>query len=220
MGARIKGAGTDVIRISGVDKLHGAEYMIIPDQIEAGTYLIAGAITGGEVTVRNIIPKHMESISSKLHEMGCLIEEGDDFIKLSVPKGRVHSTNIKTMTYPGFPTDLQPQMTALLCIADGRGIITETIWENRFQYINELKRLGCNVTVDGRIAMVEGGGRLTGAEAFATDLRAGAALVIAGLVAEGRTLVGNVKYIDRGYEDLVNKLTNLGAQISRVRIED
>jgi len=220
MGAQIKGAGTDVIRIAGVDRLKGAEYMIIPDQIEAGTYLIAGAITGGEITVRNIIPKHMESITAKLHEMNCRIDEGDDFITLSVPNGKLHSTNIKTMTYPGFPTDLQPQMTALLCTTNGTGIITETIWENRFQYINELKRLGCRVTVEGRVASVEGGKPLTGSEAFATDLRAGAALVIAGLAAEGRTLVGNVKYIDRGYEDLVSKLSNLGAQIRRVWVED
>ena len=219
MGANIKGAGTDVIRIVGVERLHGAEYMIIPDQIEAGTYMIAAAITGGEVTVRNIIPKHMDSVSAKLHEMNCIMEDGDDFVKISAPQ-KLNSANIKTMAYPGFPTDLQPQMTALLCVTEGTGIITETIWENRFQYVNELKRLGCRVTVEGRVAVVEGGGRITGAEAFATDLRAGAALVVAGLAAEGRTLVGNVKYIDRGYEDLVQKLANLGAQIRRVTIED
>jgi len=219
MGAKIKGAGTDVMRIVGVKEMHGAEYMIIPDQIEAGTYLIAGAITGGEVTVRNIIPKHMDSISAKLQEMNCQIEVGDDFVTLNVP-GKLTSANIKTMTYPGFPTDLQPQMTALLCVAEGTGIITETIWENRFQYISELKRMGCLITVEGRMAVVEGGTQLTGAEALATDLRAGAALVVAGLAAKGRTLVGNVRYIDRGYEDLVQKLTNLGAEIRRVEIEE
>jgi len=219
MGAKIKGAGTDVMRIVGVKQMRGAEYMIIPDQIEAGTYMIAGAITGGGVTVRGIIPRHMDSVSAKLHEMNCKVDVGDDYITVSVP-GKLHCANIKTMTYPGFPTDLQPQITALLCVAEGTGIITETIWENRFQYVNELKRLGCRVTVEGRVAVVEGGGRITGAEAFATDLRAGAALVVAGLAAEGRTLVGNVKYIDRGYEDLVLKLSNLGAEIRRVEIKE
>jgi UDP-N-acetylglucosamine 1-carboxyvinyltransferase len=215
LGANIKGAGTDIIRIKGVNKLHGGEYTIIPDQIEAGTYMIASAITGGDVTVRNIIPKHMESVSAKLREINCVIEEGDDFIRV-IGKREVHPSNIKTMYYPGFPTDLQPQITALLTVADGTSIISETVFENRYQYINEMKRLGCDITVDGRVAIVEGVPRLTGADVTATDLRAGAALVTAALAAEGRTTISNVKYIDRGYEDIETKLRNLGASIERV----
>lgn len=215
MGAKIKGAGTEVIRIKGVEKLHGCEYTIIPDQIEAGTYMIASAITGGDVTVNNLIPKHMDSLSAKLSEMGCKIYEGDDFIRV-VGTENLHNVHVKTMTYPGFPTDLQPQMAALLCVAKGPGMITETVWENRFQYICELARLGCNIVVEGRVAMIEGDCNLTGSEVFATDLRAGAALVIAGLAAEGTTTIGNVKYIDRGYETIELKLAGLGADISRV----
>lgn len=215
LGANIKGAGTDVIRINGVETLHGAEYMIIPDQIEAGTYMIAAAAAGGDVTVKNIIPKHMDSLSAKLQEMGCMIYEGDDYIRV-VSTGNLNSTNVKTMAYPGFPTDLQPQMTALLCLAEGTSLLTENVWENRFQYINELKRLGCNVTVEGRIAVIEGVKQLTGAEVNATDLRAGAALVIAGLAAKGKTTIGNVKYIDRGYEKIEFKLKDMGANIERV----
>ncbi len=219
LGAKIKGAGTDIIRIKGVNSLHGASYTIIPDQIEAGTYMIMSAITGGEVTVKNIIPKHMDSLSAKLQEMNCKIVEGDDYITV-IGNDEVRSVNVKTMAYPGFPTDLQPQITALLCKGNGRGIITETVWENRFQYINELKRLGCNITVEGRLAVVDGKKVLTGAEVTATDLRAGAALVVAGLAAKGKTIIGNVKYIDRGYEDMVNKLKTLGADISRVTIDE
>ncbi len=215
LGAKIKGAGTDVIRIKGVENLHGGEYMIIPDQIETGTYMIASAITGGDVKVCNIIPKHMDSLSAKLHEMNCEIIEGDDFIRV-IGREKITSANIKTMNYPGFPTDLQPQMTALLCVAEGTGIITETVWENRFQYINELKRLGANITVEGRIAVIEGGTPLTGAEVNATDLRAGAALIVAGLMAKGTTTIGNVKYIDRGYEEIEVKLKRLGADIKRI----
>lgn len=215
IGANIKGAGTDVIRIVGVEKLHGAEYMIIPDQIEAGTYMIAAAIAGGDVTVKNIIPKHMDSLSAKLQEMNCKIYEGDDYIRV-VSDGNLNSANIKTMAYPGFPTDLQPQMTALLSVAQGTGLITENVWENRFQYVNELKRLGSNITVEGRIAIVEGVNELTGAEVNATDLRAGAALIIAGLAAKGKTTIGNVKYIDRGYEKVEYKLRALGANIERI----
>lgn len=218
LGAKIKGAGTDVIKITGVEELHGAEYMIIPDQIEAGTYMIAAAMAGGDVTVKNIIPKHMDSLSAKLQEMGCMIYEGDDSIRV-VSTGNLHPTTVKTMAYPGFPTDLQPQMTALLCVADGTSIITENVWENRFQYINELKRLGCKITVEGRVAVVEGVRQLTGAEVNATDLRAGAALVVAGLAAKGKTTIGNVKYIDRGYEKIEYKLRSIGADIERVKTE-
>ncbi len=215
LGAKIKGAGTDVIRIFGVEKLHGAQYSIIPDQIEAGTYMIAAAITNGNVAVHNIIPKHMDSLSAKLREMNCKVEEGDDFIKVNASK-KLKSVNVKTMTYPGFPTDLQPQMTALLSASSGVGIITETVWENRFQYISELKRLGANINVDNRIAIINGTQNLTGSQVCATDLRAGAALVIAGLAAKGKTQISNVKYIDRGYEQIEKKLNLLGADIKRV----
>ncbi len=218
MGANVRGAGTNKIKITGVKKLKGVTYSIIPDQIEAGTYMIAAAITGGDVIVKNIIPKHMESLSSKLRDMKCEIEEFDDSIRVYAPN-KLESTNIKTLAYPGFPTDLQPQMSALLSIASGHGKITETVWENRFQYINELKRLGANITVEGRLAFVEGT-ELSGAEVSATDLRAGAALVIAGLAASGQTTITNVKYIDRGYESVEVKLCNLGADIKRVFDED
>jgi len=218
LGARVKGAGTDVIKITGVSELHGAEYMIIPDQIEAGTYMIAAAMVGGDVLVKNIIPKHMDPLSAKLQDMGCMLYEGDDSIRV-VSTGNLNPTTVKTMTYPGFPTDLQPQMTALLCVANGTSILTENVWDNRFQYINELKRLGGNITVEGRVAVVEGVRQLMGAEVNATDLRAGAALVIAGLAAKGTTTIGNVKYIDRGYEKIERKFAELGADIRRVKSE-
>lgn len=217
LGANVKGAGTDVIRIKGVESLHGGEYTIIPDQIEAGTYMIAAAACGGEVTVRNVIPKHMDSLSAKLEEMGCGIVEGDDYIVVK-SEGRLKATNVKTMGYPGFPTDLQPQMATLLCIARGTSTLTENVWENRFQYVNELKRLGCKVEVEGRSATIEGTDYLTGTQVSATDLRAGAAMVIAGLLAKGQTQIGNVKYIDRGYEKIEFKLKALGADIERVNV--
>lgn len=219
MGANIKGAGTDVIRITGVEKLHGSTYMIIPDQIEAGTYMIAGAITGGDVTVKNIIPKHMESLSAKLAEMGAEISEGDDWIniKANIP---LKSVSVKTMTYPGFPTDLQPQMVTLLSTSRGVSLVTENVFNNRFQYVNELKRLGASIVVEDRIAIIEGVYQLTGAEVMATDLRAGAALVIAGLIAKGKVIIGNVKYIDRGYEYIEKKLQALGANIERIYVEE
>ena len=180
MGAKVKGAGTDVIRIVGVKELSGANYMIIPDQIEAGTYMIAGAITGGDVTVHNLIPKHMESISAKLLEMGVDLDVGDDYIRV-IAKDRLKAVNVKTLPYPGFPTDLQPQMSALLSVADGTSIITEGVWENRFQYIDELKRLGADIKVEGRVAVIKGMKSLSGAQLCATDLRAGAGLVLAAL---------------------------------------
>ena len=215
LGARIKGAGTDTIRIMGVDNIHGGEYMIIPDQIEAGTYMIAAAACGGHVVVRNLIPKHMDSLSAKLKEMGCRIVEGDDYIEV-ISDGNLLSTRVKTMAYPGFPTDLQPQMVAGLSIAKGTSILTETVWENRFQYVKELNKFGCNVEVKDRVATIEGVDNLKGAEVMATDLRAGAAMVIAGLVAKGETKIGNVRFIDRGYEGIEYKLRELGADIERI----
>ena len=219
LGAKIKGAGTDIIRITGVGSLHGGEYSIIPDQIEAGTYMIAGAITGGDVTVENIIPKHMDSLSAKLMEMGCEVTEGDDNIRVK-GTSKLSKCNVKTMFYPGFPTDLHPQMTTLLCTADGTSTLTETVFEHRFQYVKELLRLGANIKVEGRSAIVEGGIPLTGAHVQASDLRAGASLVLAGLAAQGQTVIGNIKYLDRGYERFEEKLTNLGADISRVNIPE
>lgn len=215
MGANIKGAGTDIIRIKGVEKLHSAEYTIIPDQIEAGTYMIAAAIVGGDVTVKNIIPKHMDSLTAKLAEMGVRIEKHDDSIRV-MADGRLQCSNIKTMSYPGFPTDLQPQMTALLSVCEGVSVVTENVWDNRYQYVEELRQLGAKIMVESRVAMIEGVKALKGAKVAATDLRAGAAMVIAGLFAEGTTEIDNIKYIDRGYEDIEEKLSALGADIKRV----
>ncbi|MBZ4666934.1 MAG: UDP-N-acetylglucosamine 1-carboxyvinyltransferase [Defluviitaleaceae bacterium] len=216
MGANVKGAGTDVIRIIGVEKLSGTNYMIIPDQIEAGTYMMAGAITRGDVTVKNLIPKHMESLSAKLIEMGVNVEEGDDFIRVSVTNP-LKAVNVKTLPYPGFPTDLQPQMSALLSVVEGTSIITESVWDNRFQYIDELKRLGADIKVEGRVAVIKGIKKLSGAQVCATDLRAGAGLVLAALAAEGETTISNLQYIDRGYEAIEKKLGGLGADIKRVK---
>ncbi|MBQ4144982.1 MAG: UDP-N-acetylglucosamine 1-carboxyvinyltransferase [Clostridia bacterium] len=216
MGANIRGAGTDVIRIKGVKELHGGSFSVIPDQIEAGTFMIAAATTRGDVTVTNIIPEHMESLSAKLLEMGVGIEEMDDAIRVYVKDDApYHSTNIKTQPHPGFPTDLQPQILTLLSVADGTSIVTEGVWDNRFKYTGELSRMGAIVSVDGRIATVEGVPYLTGAPVSATDLRAGAALVIAGLMAHGVTEIYNLKYIDRGYEGFEDKLRKIGAQIAR-----
>ena len=214
MGANIKGAGTDVIKIKGVSSLHGGTYMVIPDQIEAGTFMIAAAATAGDVVIKNVIPKHLDSISAKLMEMGVSVEEYDDAIRVSVDKP-LKRVNVKTMPHPGFPTDLQPQMLTLLTAAPGTSLVTENVWDSRFKYVEELRRMGANISVDGRCAVVEGGSRLTGSPVSSTDLRAGAALVIAGLMADGVTEVYNLKYIDRGYEDFEKKLRILGAQISR-----
>lgn len=216
MGAKIKGAGTDVIRITGVPKLHGAEYTIIPDQIEAGTYMIAAAITGGDVVVKNIIPKHMDCLSAKLEEMNVTIEEGDDSIRVISDKA-LKNVNVKTMSYPGFPTDLQPQMAALLTVCMGENIITENVWDNRYQYIDQLKKMGADISIEGRVARINGVSELVGTDVCATDLRAGAAMIIAGLAARGTTEITNVKYIDRGYEDVENKFGSLGADIKRVK---
>jgi len=219
LGAKIKGAGTDVIRITGVEHLYGGEYSIIPDQIEAGTYMIASAITGGDVTVENIIPKHMDSLSAKLEEMGCKIEAGDDSLRVT-GEPNLQCCNVKTMYYPGFPTDLHPQMSALLCTAEGTSVLTETVFEHRFQYVKELLRLGAHIKVEGRAAIIDGKSSLTGAQVSATDLRAGAALVVAGLAAQGQTVIGNVKYLDRGYERFEEKLTALGAEIGRIHLDE
>ena len=216
MGANIKGAGTDVIKIRGVKELHGGTFSVIPDQIEAGTFMIAAAATRGDVMVTNIIPKHMESLSAKLEEMGVGVEEYDEAIRIYVDKPELKRANVKTQPYPGFPTDLQPQMLTLLTVAKGTSIMKENVWDNRFKYIDELNRMGANVNVEGKdVAVVEGGSRLTGAPVCATDLRAGAAMVIAALIADGVTEIYNLQYIDRGYENLEEKLRALGAQITR-----
>ena len=219
LGANIKGAGTDTIRIVGVQELRGCEYTIIPDQIEAGTYMIAAAASGGDIVVTNLIPKHMDALTAKLSEMNCDVTENGDSIRVRAGK-ELTAVNVKTMFYPGFPTDLQPQMSSLLSMANGTSLVTETVFNNRFQYIDELKRLGARVTVDGRSATIEGPAILIGAEVTATDLRAGASLVIAALAAEGETIIGNVKYIDRGYENIVQKLQELGADIRRRTVAD
>lgn len=215
MGADVKGAGTDIIKIHGVKALHGSEYMIIPDQIEAGTYMLAAAITGGDVTVKNLIPKHMEAIVAKLNEIGVGTQEFDEAIRV-YKKDNLKSTHIKTMPYPGFPTDMQPQMTTLLAICEGTSIVTEGIFENRWGYIDDLTRMGATIKVEGNSAIISGVKQLTGAEVSAPDLRAGAALVLAGLHAEGETLINDVEYIDRGYEQMEEKLRSLGADIYRV----
>ena len=216
MGANIKGAGTDVIRIKGVEKLHGAQYAIIPDQIEAGTYMIAAAITGGDVLVKSIIPKHMDSLTAKLDEMNVTIEEHDDSIRVTANRP-LHCANVKTMSYPGFPTDLQPQIAALLSVCQGNSMITENVWDNRYQYMDELRKMGAKVTIEGRLARIEGVERLKAACVNATDLRAGAAMILAALAAEGESVIGGVKYIDRGYEDVEHKFNTLGAQITRIQ---
>ena len=215
MGADIKGAGTDVIKIRGVKELHGGSFSVIPDQIEAGTFMIAAAATHGDVMVTNIIPEHMEALSAKLEEMGIGIEKYDEAIRVYVEQEDFRAVHVKTQPHPGFPTDLQPQMLTLLTIANGTSVVNENVWDNRFKYVGELSRMGANVSVDGKVATVEGCPYLTGAPVSATDLRAGAALVIAGLIAHGVTEIYNLKYIDRGYENFEEKLRNLGAQITR-----
>ena len=215
MGANIKGAGTDVIRIRGVSRLHGTEYSVIPDQIEAGTFMCAAAATRGDVMVRNVIPKHLEAISAKLAEIGCEVIEFDDAVRV-VGKPRQRSTNIKTLPYPGFPTDMQPQMAVTLALAEGTSMVTESIFENRFKYVDELARMGGNIKVEGNVAVIDGVPGFTGAQVEAPDLRAGAALVIAGLAAEGYTVVDEIGYIQRGYESFEEKLQSLGAMIEKV----
>ncbi|MBO6153989.1 MAG: UDP-N-acetylglucosamine 1-carboxyvinyltransferase [Lachnospiraceae bacterium] len=215
MGANIRGAGTDVIRIVGVEKLHGAEYSVIPDQIEAGTFMCAAAATKGDILVKNVIPKHLEATSAKLIEAGCSIEEFDDAVRVVANKP-LTSTSVTTLPYPGYPTDMQPQITAVLAIANGTSVVTESIFENRFKYIDELNRMGSNIQVEGNVAIVKGVEKYTGAEVCAPDLRAGAALVIAGLAAEGFTIVDDIHFIQRGYENFEVKLAGLGAEIAKV----
>jgi UDP-N-acetylglucosamine 1-carboxyvinyltransferase len=218
MGANIRGAGTDVIRIVGVEKLHKTEYSIIPDQIEAGTFMCAVAATGGDVLVTNVIPKHLEAISAKLLEVGCEVEEFDDAVRV-ISKERLHRTQVTTLPYPGFPTDMQPQMAVLLGIAEGTSTVTESIFENRFRYVDELTKMGANIKVESNIAIINGVSQYTGARVNAPDLRAGAALVIAGLTADGVTEVDDIHYILRGYENFDEKLRKLGGKIELVTSE-
>ena len=219
MGADVRGAGTDTIKVNGVDKLHGGNYAIIPDQIEAGTYMVAAAATGGEVLVKNVIPKHLECISAKLRETGTIVQEYEDSV-LVKGASTLRRANVKTLPYPGFPTDMQPQMGMLLCLARGTSVITEGIYDNRFKYVNELRKMGAEITVDGRVAVVEGSAKLSGAVVQACDLRAGAAMVIAGLCASGTTVVEDIHFIERGYENFVGKLRALGADIEAVDFPD
>ncbi len=220
MGAKVKGAGTDVIRITGVSQLHGCSYAIIPDQIEAGTFMIAAAATGGDVIIKNVIPTHLEAVSAKLMESGATVIEGDDgrdFFLQVIGNGRPRAINIKTLPYPGFPTDLQQPMMAYLTTAKGNSIIMENIFEERFNHVGELQRMGAHILLNGRMAMVEGVERLTGAPLYASDLRAGAALIVAGLMAKGVSQVHNIHYIDRGYEYIEQKFSALGADITRCK---
>ncbi|MBQ6755725.1 MAG: UDP-N-acetylglucosamine 1-carboxyvinyltransferase [Oscillospiraceae bacterium] len=219
MGADVRGAGTNVIKIHGVERLTGGFYSIIPDQIEAGTYMAAVAGTGGELIIRNVIPKHLNCISGKLEEMGVEVEEGEDEV-LVRRHGPLRRTNFKTQPYPGFPTDMQPQMTTVLAIANGTSRVTEGVWDSRYKYVDELLKMGANIRVDGRTAYVEGVQKLTGAHVKACDLRAGAAMVIAGLCAEGVTEIEGVEYVERGYEELIKKLRSVGADIECVEIPE
>ena len=218
MGANIKGAGTDVIRIKGVSRLHGCTYSIIPDQIEAGTFMMAAAATRGDIVIKDVIPKHLESITAKLLEMGCKLVEGDDWIRV-IAEGEVGSTNVKTLPYPGFPTDMQPQIAVALALAKGSSMVTESIFENRFKYVDELNRMGAKIKVEGNTAYIEGVEKFTSAQLSAPDLRAGAALVIAALAADGISQIDDIEYIQRGYEDFEGKLSALGAIIAKVDSE-
>lgn len=215
MGADVRGAGTDVIKIRGVEEMHGATYSIIPDQIEAGTYMVAAAATNGDVLVKNVIPKHLEPITTKLRKMGVEVTEYDESVRVSRTEELI-KTNVKTMPHPGFPTDMQPQITALLTLARGTSIVTEGVWDNRFRYVDELHRMGASIQVDGKVAVVEGKGYLTGAPVKATDLRAGAALIIAALAAEGTTEIEDIYHVERGYEEMETKLRDLGADIKKI----
>ena len=219
MGADIRGAGTDTIKVNGVDRLHGGTYAIIPDQIEAGTYMAATAACGGEVLITNVIPKHLDCISAKLREMGVTVEEYPESV-LVRSSGRLRRANVKTQPYPGFPTDMQPQLGVALCLAEGTSVITEGVWDNRYKYTNQLRKMGAQIQVDGRVAVIEGVENFTGATVEACDLRAGAAMVIAGLCARGVTVVEDIHYIERGYENFVGKLQALGADIRIVREPD
>jgi UDP-N-acetylglucosamine 1-carboxyvinyltransferase len=216
MGAQISGAGTDSIKIRGVKTMHGGAYTIIPDQIEAGTFMVAAAATKGSVLIKNVIPKHLESITAKLMEMGVEVEEYDEAVYVTRTKP-ISKVNIKTLPYPGFPTDMNPQAAVLLCLAEeGSSVISESVWDNRFRYTDELKRMGARINVDGRVAVIDGVGKFTGAKVKACDLRAGAAMIIAGLCASGTTEIEDISHIERGYEDVVSKFRSLGADIQKV----
>ena len=218
-GANIKGAGTGTIKIKGVKELHGCTYAIIPDMIEAGTYMIAAAATGGKMKIKNIIPKHLESVTAKLKEMGVAVSEGDDYVVVcAVPE--LKRVNIRTLPYPGFPTDMQPQMCVLLCLAKGVSLLNEGVWDSRFRYVEELKRMGANIKVDGKTAVVEGVEKLSNAKVRAVDLRAGAAMIIAGLATKGTTEIEDIHFIERGYDNVVGKLAAVGASIKKVVIPD
>ena len=219
MGADVRGAGTDVIKINGVKHLNGTTYSIIPDQIEAGTYMVAAAATGGDVLIKNVITKHLDPITLKLREMGIQVDEYEDAVRVS-RTGELRRCNVKTMPHPGFPTDMQPQIAALLSIAQGTSIVTEAVWDNRFRYVEELRRMGAVISVDGKVAVIEGVKELNGAPVKATDLRAGAAMVIAALSAKGTTHIEDIEYIERGYEDIVEKLSALGADIRIIYTDD
>lgn len=219
MGADVRGAGTDVIKIRGVEHMHGATYSIIPDQIEAGTFMVAAAATNGDVLVKNVIPKHLESITAKLVAAGATVEEFDDAVRVT-RSGPLKKINLKTLPHPGFPTDLQPQMAVMLSIAEGTSIITEGVWDNRYKYVDELRRMGAKIQVDGKVAVVEGVEGLTGAPVKATDLRAGAALIIAGLIACGQTEVEEIQHIERGYECVAEKFRGLGAKMEKIVVPD
>lgn len=219
MGARVRGAGTNVITIEGVSELHGVQHSVIPDRIEAGTYMIAAAMTGGDVIIENVLPEHQKPLIAKLREAGALVEEDIDRIHVA-GSGKLKAVDIKTLPYPGFPTDMQAQMMAMLSVAEGRSKITETVFENRFMHVVELNRMGANITTEGRSAVITGPAHLTGCTVRATDLRAGAAMILAGLVAEGSTEICDIYHIDRGYEEIAAKLTRLGADIKRVGTKD
>ena len=220
MGADIRGAGTEVIKIRGVEKMHGCTYSIIPDQIEAGTYMVAAAATGGDVIINNVIPKHLESITNKIEDCGVTVIEGDESVRIISEGRRCKACRVKTAPHPGFPTDMQPQFATLLCTCNGTSTVVEDVWDNRFKYIDQLRRMGANIIVNGDTALITGVENLNGAPVEADDLRAGAAMVIAGLMAEGETTVGNIRLIDRGYEKLIEKLTGVGADIARVNFEE
>ncbi len=219
MGADVRGAGTDVIKVNGVRHLNGTTYSIIPDQIEAGTYMAAVACAGGDVMINNVIPKHLESITAKMREMGVVIEEYDDSVRV-IRNERLRRCNVKTMPHPGFPTDMQPQIAAILTMADGTSIVNEAVWDNRFRYVEELRRMGAEISVDGKLAVIEGIEHLKGAPVKATDLRAGAAMIVAALGAKGTTQIEDIRHIERGYEDVVEKFAAIGADIKRVRVDD
>ena len=218
-GADIRGAGTDTIKINGVEKLHGCTYTVVPDMIEAGTYMICAAATGGSLKITNVIPRHLESITTKLEEMGVEVEEGDDYITVS-SENSLDPINIKTQPYPGFPTDMQPQMCVLLCLADGSSRLTESVWEERFRYMEELKKMDADITINGKTATVKGGNALSPATVKAVDLRAGAAMVVAGLATKGTTYIEDVRFIERGYDNIVGKLKGVGADINKIVTKD